>query len=140
MPHIAINQGPDNEIAIPLSALIERLMSSIKQKTPKEELREELLELKETADFNLESYSRMEEGDLKKLWIRTEKLYLAFLIFVLNRNLEMPLHKKEKLKLLSHPYLERFLEEKGFIPIDLEIETDKDGVPSKVGLMAHIAN
>jgi hypothetical protein len=82
----------------------------------------------------------MEEGDLKKLSIRTEKLYIAFLIFVLNRNLEMSLHKKEKLELLSHPYLERVLEEEGFIPIDLKIETDENGVLSNEGIMVHIAN
>ena len=140
MSRIIINQGLDNEIVIPMSEFIDGLMGSMERKTPKEQLREELFKLKETADFNLESCSRMEEGDLKKLSIRTEKLYIAFLIFVLNRNLEMSLHKKEKLELLSHPYLERVLEEEGFIPIDLKIETDENGVLSNEGIMVHIAN
>ena len=140
MSHIIINQGLDNEIVIPMSEFIDGLMGSMERKTPKEQLREELFKLKETADFNLESFSRMEEGDLKKLSIRIEKLYIAFLIFVLNRNLDMSLHKKEKLELLSHPYLERVLEEEGFIPIDLKIETDENGVLSNEGIMVHIAN
>ena len=140
MSHITIIQGLDNEIVIPMSEFIDGLMGSMKRKTPKEQLREELFKLKETADFNLESFSRMEEGDLKKLSIRIEKLYIAFLIFVLNRNLDMSLHKKEKLELLSHPYLERVLEEEGFIPIDLKIETDENGVLSNEGIMVHIAN
>ena len=139
MSCIIINQGLDNEIVIPMSEFIEGLMG--KRKTPKEELREELLELKETADFNLEQYSRMEEGDLKKLWIKTEKLYIAFLIFVLNRNLEMSLHKKGKLELLSHPYLERVLEEGDFIPKDLTVRTDEDDYcRSKEGIMIYLAD
>ena len=125
---------------IPMSALIERLMSSMKRKTPKEQLREEIFNLKGITDFNLESYSEMEEGDLKTLWMRTEKLYRAFLIFVLNRNLEMSLHKKEKLELLSHPYLERVLDEEDFIPKDLTIHTNKGKSLSKEGLMVHMAN
>ena len=116
---------------IPMSALIERLKSSMRRK---------ILKSKETADFNLESNSEMEEGDLKTLWIRTDKLYRAFLVFVLNRNLEMSLHKKEKLELLSHPYLERVLDEEDFIPKDLTIHTDKGKSLSKEGLMVHIAN
>lgn len=140
MSRIIINQGLDNEIVIPMSEFIEGLMGSMERKTPKEQLREQLLEFKETADFNLERYSKMKEGDLKKLWMRTEKLYIAFLIFVLNRNLEMSLHKKEKLELLSHPYLERVLEEEGFIPRDLTVQIDNDEVVSKEGLMVHIAN
>ena len=140
MSHIIINQGLDNEIVIPMSEFIDGLMGSMERKTPKEQLREELFKLKETADFNLESYRRMEEIDLKNQSIRIEKLYIAFLIFVLNRNLEMSLHKKEKLELLSHPYLERVLEEEGFIPIDLKIETDENGVLSNEGIMVHIAN
>ena len=140
MSHIIINQGLDNEIVIPMSEFIEGLMGSMERKTPKEQLREELFKLKETADFNLESFSRMEEGDLKKLSIRIEKLYIAFLIFVLNRNLEMSLHKKEKLELLSHPYLERVLDEEDFIPKDLAIHTNKGKSLSKEGLMVLIAN
>lgn len=51
----------------------------------------------------------------------------------------MSLHKKEKLELLSHPYLERVLEE-DFIPRDLTVYTDYDEVLSKECLMVHIAN
>ena len=140
MPSIVINQGLDNEIVIPMAEFIDGLMSSMKRKTPKEELREEILELKETADFNLESLGEMEKGHLKTLWMRTEKLYIAFLISVLNRNLEMSLHKKGKLELLSHPYLERVLDEEDFIPKDLTMQTDRDEVLSKEGLMVHIAD
>ena len=94
MSRIIINQGLDNEIVIPMAEFIDGLMSSMKRKTPKEELREEILELKETADFNLESLGEMEKGHLKTLWMRTENPYIAFLIFVLSGKLDMAFHKK----------------------------------------------
>ena len=72
--------------------------------------------------------------------IRTEILYIAFLIFVLNRKLEMSLYKKGKLELISHPYLERVLEEEYFIPQDLMIHTSDDEYLSIEGLMVYIAN
>ena len=124
-----------------MSEFIGGLMGSMERKTPEEQLREEIFKSKETADNNLETLSEMEEGDLKTLWMRTEKLYKAFLIFVLNRNLEMSLHKKGKLELLSHPYLERVLEEGDFIPKDLTVRTDEDDCcRSKGGIMIYLAD
>ena len=72
--------------------------------------------------------------------MRTENLYKALLIFVHNRNLEMSLHKKGKLELLSRPYLERVLEGEDFIPKDLTVQTNNLDVLSKEGLMVYIAD
>ena len=69
------------------------------------------------------------------------KLYGAFVIYVLNKNLEMALHnKKEKLELFSHPFLERVLEEEKFIPQELKIDTEGAVDLSNEGVMVVIAN
>ena len=52
----------------------------------------------------------------------------------------MALNKKRKLELLSHPYLERVLEEEDFIPKDLTLHTDEAANLSNEGIMVHIAN
>ena len=59
MSNIVINQGLGNEIVIPMSEFIDGLMSSMKWKTLKEELREELLEYKKENERNLKELSRM---------------------------------------------------------------------------------
>ena len=111
-----INQGLDKEIVIPMSEFIEGSMSSMERKTPKEELRDELIELKEENERNLKEPSMIKESDLKVSWINEIKLYTAFVIYVLNKILEMALHEKEKLELFSHPYLERVLERNSLFP------------------------
>ena len=68
MFHIIINQGLDNEIVIPMSDFIEGFTSSMKRKTPKEELRKELLEFKEENEHNFRELSRMKESVLKSSW------------------------------------------------------------------------
>ena len=65
MSHIIINQGLDNEIVIPMSEFIDGLMSSMKRKTPKEELREELLKFKKENERNLKELTRIKECVLK---------------------------------------------------------------------------
>ena len=72
MPRIIINPGPDNEIVLPMSEFIEGLMSSMERKTPKEKLRESLLNLRETGENYLGECRRLEESDLKALPMRTE--------------------------------------------------------------------
>ena len=59
MSNIVINQGLGNGIVIPMSEFIDGLMSSMKWKTLKEELREELLEYKKENERNLKELSRM---------------------------------------------------------------------------------
>ena len=51
----------------------------------------------------------------------------------------MALHKKEKLGLLSHPYLERVLEEEDFIPKNITVDTDEAVNLPHEGIMVHIA-
>ena len=65
MSRIIINQGLDNEIVIPMSEFIDGLMSSMKRKTPKEELREELLKFKKENERNLKELTRIKECVLK---------------------------------------------------------------------------
>ena len=140
MSHIIINQGLDNEIVIPMSEFIDGLMGSMERKTPKEHLREVLLEFKKESEHNLKELTRMKECVLKSSWKKELKLYGAFVMFVLNRNLEMALHKKEKLELFSHPFLERVLEEEKFIPQELKIDTVGAVDLSNEGIMVMIAN
>ena len=140
MSNIVFNQGLDNEIVIPMSEFIDGLMSSMKRKTPKEELREELLEFKKEIEHNLKELSRMKECVLKSSWKKELKLYGAFVIYVLNRNLKMALYKKEKLELFSHPFLERVLEEEKFFPQELKIDTDDAVDLSNEGAMVMIEN
>ena len=134
-----INQGLDNEIVIPMSEFIDGLMGSMERKTPKERMREQLLEFKKVNEHNLKELTMMKECVLKSSWIKECKLYGAFVIYVLNRNLEMALHKKEKLELFSHPFLERVLEEEKFIPQELKIDTDGAVDLSNEGIMVMIA-
>ena len=52
----------------------------------------------------------------------------------------MALHKKEKLELFSHPFLERVLEEEKFIPQELKIDTVVAVDLSNEGIMIFLAN
>ena len=65
MSRIIINQGLDNEIVIPMSEFIEGLMGSMERKTPKEQLREELLKFKKENERNLKELTRIKECVLK---------------------------------------------------------------------------